>query len=122
LASVEAGAPFTVFGSVNNTNAFPADGLRADVVGDPSTGTPSLNRWFNTDAFRAPAFFQFGNAARSILRGPGVVNFDTNLMKNFALTERFKFELRGELYNAMNHANFGLPAARAIQFAARITF
>ncbi len=138
LASIEAGAPFSVFSSVNNTNAFPAGGLRADVVGDPSTGTRSINRWFNTDAFRAPAAFQFGNSGRSILRGPGVVNFDTNLMKNFALTERFKLELRGELYNAMNKANFGLPAAsvgvpafgtirsaraaRAIQFAARITF
>lgn len=138
LGSFEAGAPFTVFSAVNNTNAFPAGGLRADVVGDPRSGTASLGRWFNTDAFAVPANFRFGNAGRSILRGPGVANVDLNLMKNFAMTERWKVEVRGEAYNAFNHANFGLPGAsvaapafgtirsarsgRAVQLAARITF
>jgi hypothetical protein len=138
LSTFESGAPFTVFSSVNNTNAFPTGGLRADIVGDPRAGERSIARWFNTDAFRAPAPFRFGNAGRSILRGPGVVNFDLNLMKNFRITERWVFELRGEAYNAFNNTNFGLPAAsvgapafgtirsaraaRAIQLAARIKF
>ncbi|MBS1829485.1 MAG: carboxypeptidase regulatory-like domain-containing protein [Acidobacteria bacterium] len=138
LVNFQQGAPFTVFSSVNNTNAFPSGGLRADIIGDPNTGEKSINRWFNIDAFRVPAQFLFGTVGRSTLRSPGLVNFDLNLMKNFQVTERWKVEFRGELYNAFNQTNFGLPAAsvgapafgtirsaraaRAVQLAARITF
>lgn len=138
LASFQSGPPFSVFSSVNNTNAFPAGSVRADIVGDPHAGEQSIARWFNTDAFQTPAPLMFGNAGRSILRGPGTVNFDLNLMKNFAITERWKLELRGEAYNAFNNTNWGLPAAsvgvpafgtirsaaaaRSIQLAARLTF
>jgi hypothetical protein len=134
----QSGPAFTVFSAQNNTNAFPAGAIRADLVGDPHAGERSIERWFNTEAFAVPSPFRFGNAGRSILRGPGVVNFDLNLMKNFAITERWNFELRGEFYNALNNTNFGLPAAtvgapsfgtirtaapgRAVQVAARITF
>ncbi len=138
IASFQSGPPFTVFSAQNNTNAFPAGSIRADVVGDPHTGEQSITQWFNTDAFAVPAPFRFGTAGRSILRGPGTINFDMNLVKNFAITERWKFELRGEFFNAFNNTNFGLPAAsvgapafgtirsasagRAVQLAARITF
>jgi hypothetical protein len=140
LATFEAGSAYTVFSAQNNTNAFPAGSLRADLIGDPSLSESerSLARWFNTSAFAVPAAFRFGTAGRSILRGPAVVNFDLNAMKNFAITERWKLEVRAEFYNAFNNTNFGLPAAsvgapafgtirsaragRAIQIAARIAF
>lgn len=140
LATLESGPPFTVFSATDATNAFPAGPLRADVIGDPRLPSDqrSLGRWFNTDAFRVPAAFQFGTAGRSLLRGPGAVNVDVTLVKSFAVTERWRAEVRGEFYNAFNHANFGLPAAtvnapafgtirsarpgRSIQLAARVTF
>jgi hypothetical protein len=43
------------------------------------------------------------------MRGPGSVNFDFTLAKNFHLTERNYFQFRTELFNAFNHANFGPP-------------
>jgi hypothetical protein len=137
IASFQSGAPFTVFSSRNDTNAFPAGTVRPDLVGDPA-GSQSLSQWFNTNAFAFPAPYRFGNSPRSVLRGPGISNVDLSLIKEFSITERWKTELRGEFFNALNHANFqspnhtlGTPAfgtitgarpARSIQLALRISF
>jgi hypothetical protein len=49
---------------------------------------------------------QFGNSGKNILIGPGFVNFDLNLVKNFAMTERTRLQLRAESFNILNHTNF----------------
>ena len=48
----------------------------------------------------------FGNAARSIVRGPGVNNFDMSLFKEFPIREQMRFQFRAEAYNAFNHTQF----------------
>jgi hypothetical protein len=74
----------------------------------------------------------------NILRGDGLVNFDFSILRNFALSERVRLQFRGELFNALNHANFGLPGrtlgnadfgivdtaapARRVQLGLRLTF
>ena len=53
-----------------------------------------------------------GNAGRNILRGPGLVNLDTSLFKNNSfrrISETFNAQLRFEVFNIFNHANFQLP-------------
>jgi carboxypeptidase family protein len=92
---------------------------RPDLVGNPELpeSQRTVQRWFNTDAFAAfnapplPISFQraFGTAGVGIMRGPGSVNFDFTLAKNFHLTERNYFQFRTELFNAFNRANFGPP-------------
>jgi len=86
---------------------------RPNLVGDPvlPESQRTLQKWFNTDAFAAfsPAQQAFGTAGVGIMRGPGLVNFDFTLAKNFNLTERRYFQFRTELFNAFNHANFGPP-------------
>ncbi|MGH9628575.1 MAG: TonB-dependent receptor domain-containing protein [Bryobacteraceae bacterium] len=111
IASMQTGSVFTVFSSVNQTNAFPAGTLRADLVGDPKlpSSERSLSRWFNTEAFAIPQPFQFGTAGRSILEGPGLINFDVSFIKSFPIRERFRLELRAEFFNFFNRANFELP-------------
>src|SRR5207253_3311282 len=69
----------------------------------------SVSRWFDTTAFAAPAPFSFGNSPHSGLRGAPVVTTDATLEKSFAFTERWRFDLRGELYNLLNHAIFNIP-------------
>ena len=79
----------------------------------------------------------FGNSGVGIVRGPGMVNLDFNLAKSFALTERFGLQFRTEMFNALNHSNFGVPGvttgagfaqivsaadARIIQFALKLKF
>lgn len=140
IATYQAGSPFSVFNAVNLTNAFSAGALRPDLVGDPglSGSARALTRWFNTDAFRAPAAFRFGTAGRSILNGPGTVNVDASLIKSFPIRDRLRFEVRAEFFNLFNHANFNLPghslgapgfavintakAGRSGQFALRLEF
>ena len=53
-----------------------------------------------------------GNAGRNILRGPGLVNLDTSLFKNNyfkGISENFNAQLRFEVFNILNRANFQLP-------------
>lgn len=86
---------------------------RPNLVGDPvlPDSERTLSRWFNTNAFAAfdPAPQAFGGAGVGIMRGPGSINFDFTLAKNFNLTERRYFQFRTELFNAFNRANFGPP-------------
>ncbi|HSB14908.1 MAG TPA: carboxypeptidase regulatory-like domain-containing protein [Bryobacteraceae bacterium] len=107
----QSGAPFTVTTLANTTNAFSAGPLRPDLIGAAELpgAQRSLERWFNTDAFRNPAQFRFGNAPRSVLRGPFQQSVDLTVAKEFEVTERYRVDLRGEFYNAFNHANFDLP-------------
>lgn len=54
----------------------------------------------------------FGNAGRNSLVGPGLVDFDFSLFKNFPLpsiSEAFKIQFRAEFFNVLNHANFQSP-------------
>ena len=86
---------------------------RPNLVGDPvlPASEQTLNRWFNTDAFAAfsPGQQAFGNAGVGIMRGPGYVNCDFTLAKNFQMPNHRYVQFRTELFNALNHANFGPP-------------
>jgi hypothetical protein len=44
-----------------------------------------------------------GNTARTLLRLPGINNWDTVRSKSFSIRERVRVQLRCELYNAFNH-------------------
>ena len=48
----------------------------------------------------------FGNAGVGVIRGPGFAIWDSALSKQFPVTERAKFTLRGEFFNALNHTNW----------------
>ncbi len=67
---------------------------------------------FDINAFVAPEQGRgsFGNAARSILTGPGTMNWNVVLAKNFPiLQERARLQFRWELFNAFNRPNFWSP-------------
>jgi hypothetical protein len=65
----------------------------------------------NPAAFSVPAPGTWGNAARNLLRGPGLAQLDITLSKRFAITERSHFELRADAYNILNKANFANPTS-----------
>jgi outer membrane receptor protein involved in Fe transport len=56
-----------------------------------------------------PALAAFGSAPRDLLRGPGRTNLDMSLVKNTAITERLKLEIRADAFNLFNHAEFADP-------------
>jgi hypothetical protein len=63
----------------------------------------------NINGFQLPANFTYGNTPRNFLRGPGLVNFDWSLFKNFTITDNLKLQFRWETFNTLNHPNFGNP-------------
>jgi hypothetical protein len=79
-------------------------------------GHQSLQCWYNPAAFVIPPLapgqkfaHQFGNGGSGNLRGPGQVNFDLGLMKDFLVAERHTLTLRAEFFNIANHPQFKLP-------------
>ena len=140
LETAESGPTFTVITTANTTNAFPAGALRPNLLSAAALPTDQrrVNRWFDTAVFSNPAPLTFGDSPRSGLRGAPLVTTDVTLEKSFFVTERLKFDLRGELYNLMNHAIFNIPgftygaadfgvvssarSPRTAQLAARLSF
>lgn len=113
IATFQAGFPISISaadrGGLNDT--FNAN--RADLVGTPRL-TKTLSQWFDISAFRQPATGFLGTSGRSILRAPGINNWDIGLFKNFAITEKVSFQFRFESFNAFNHTQWGVPVRNVV--------
>jgi len=74
--------------------------------------------------FRLGPVGSLGNAARGLLRGPGLSTWDLSLNKDTAmpfLGEGAKLQFRAEIFNLLNHANFALSNATGRMFAGTLT-
>jgi hypothetical protein len=141
---VQTGFPFTisVFGDTANSGTVLGENpIRANVTGEPifGAGTRTATEWFNPLAFATPKAFTFGDVGRNSVYGPGMQTLDLALARDFAVTERMRFQFRGEFFNALNHTNLGTPdrfvntpqfgtitqattPGREIQLSARLSF
>jgi hypothetical protein len=144
IFQAQTGFPFTisVFGDTANAGTLLGENpIRANYTGQPvfDQGSHTADRWFNPAAFAAPAAFTFGNVGRNTLYGPGMQTLDLALHREFAITEKVKFQFRAEVFNALNRTNLGTPnrfvntpqfgtiteaatPSREIQFNGRISF
>jgi hypothetical protein len=82
-------------GAPLNLNANPRNGLA----------------YFNVAAFSDNALGTPGNAGRRSFFGPGALNFDIALLKDWRLAESKLLQFRLETFNTFNHAQFFGPAA-----------
>ena len=99
------GVGFSTTDSTDQTGG--GDGQRINVVGDARAVDPNLYEWFNTKAFARPGKGDPGNAGKTVIRLPGVNNWDIAVSKKFpAKSERRFFQLRWEAYNAFNHTQY----------------
>ena len=141
---VQTGFPFTisVFGDTANAGtALGENPIRANYTGAPifGSGTHNATDWFNPSAFATPAAYTFGDVGRNSVYGPGMQTLDLALARDFGITERMRFQFRGEFFNALNHTNLGTPdrfvntqqfgtitqattPGREIQLSARLSF
>jgi hypothetical protein len=144
MYQAQTGFPFTisVFGDTANAGTLLGENpIRANYTGAPvfGPGTRTSDSWFNPAAFSTPAAFAFGNAGRNTVSGPGLQSLDVALHREFGKSEGPKLQLRGELFNALNHTNLGTPnrfvntpqfgtiteaatPGREVQLSARISF
>ncbi len=110
------GFPYTV-GTARGTQ-WPGIATRALYNGDPTAaGTlakgGSTVTWFTEQEkaqFSMPAPGQHGGG-RNIFTGPGFFQTDFSLHKTIPVTERVRVELRAEVFNLFNNANFNGPNA-----------
>ena len=130
---MESGAPLNITNGVEadglgstvndrpNFNPAGTFGVRAIPA---SARNPSPTGYINPDAGNAPidpatAMYialpacdsttpcATGNLGRNTARTPILNNLDANLTKIVNITERVRFELRGEFYNVFNHRQYG---------------
>ncbi len=108
---MQSGSPFSVRQNVDYAGVGAGSGNQFwNLVGDPSLEpTPFVNdaTWFNKAAFAQPAAGTFGQQPRNILRNPGFWEWDLGIRKNFPVTEKQRLQFRTELFNAVNHPNWG---------------
>ncbi len=77
-------------------------------------------------AFQPATSFNFGNAGKNILIGPGAVNFDVSVFKRIPVSallgERGEVQFRAEAFNIFNTPQFANPNPRVdIPQGGRIT-
>jgi hypothetical protein len=131
----QSGASFQNGGNSNNWN-------RPDLVPgcDVYAANHSQKQYINPSCFVAPPIGQLGNSSRVPVTGPGFVNTDFSVIKQFVLPRKeMGLTFRAEFFNLFNHAQFGLPVndisavgfgsvnstvnnPRLVQFALKLTF
>ncbi len=116
LVSAYSGAPFSVTASNASLNA-PGNTQRANQV-KPQVqilgGIGPNQPYFDPLAFAPVTTASFGNAGYDSLRGPGTLNTDAGLFRNFRITERWKAEFRAEALNLTNTPHFAAPSGTGL--------
>jgi hypothetical protein len=130
IFQTQSGAPFSVTNSFDVAGTDEEGGNRPDVVGDYTKGgnigsatgcptnvhnshayVPGGIQWFNTCAFAQQPLATYGNLARNQEFGPHQTALNFAASKEFPIYENLRLQLRGELFNAFNHPNFGVPGS-----------
>ena len=71
----------------------------------PSTSSIRRRSWIVCRVER-----RYGNAGRDVTVGPGIIDMDFSIAKNFKLIERQQIEFRAEFFNIPNHPISHHPA------------
>ena len=120
ITEVQSGLPFTVYLTGTDYSGFNQFADRPNIVPGATLNLNNKNpdNTFNsTKSVAAGAYFatigagQIGSERRNQYYGPGLVNFDASLSKDFILfSDRFKLQFRADLFNVFNHTNFSNPS------------
>ena len=118
MPSFISGAPLGIGWSSTvavDTTGTPSQGSRIVVTGNPvlPKGERTFERNFRTDVFQMPGVGTVGNAAKTLIRGPGINTWDLGVFKNFPISDFGKVQFRWEMYNAFNHTQFSSVDATA---------
>ena len=106
------GRPWTPLGRSSDHSGQDQAVSRANCLAPPQYDFSKLTFITNiSTAFAKPADGQLGTCGRNSLRGPGFSQWDANIIKLTRLNERVNLQFRWEVFNVINHPNFGpLPS------------
>jgi hypothetical protein len=105
IVQAQSGNPVNIVTSNSTVNGV-AGTLRPNVAGAVSV-IGSVDRWFDTSVFTPVS--DFGNLGRDVIIGPGFSNIDFSIMKYTRLSDRTRLQFRAEIFDLLNHPNFGQP-------------
>lgn len=112
ISTLRSGAPLDLTSGLDNSLTGVGSDT-PDVIGNyhvtNRSKADSATHWFNPAAFKQNAIGTCGTLGVNTLRGPGYINVDLNIQKNFLFAERYGVEFRTSMYNAFNHANLNNP-------------
>ena len=115
IVTLQSGFPFTPQLSYNPANNGDSRNpvrpfLNPAFTGSVVTGNPS--QWFNPNAFIAPPSNSgfYGNVGRDAYTGPGLATVDFSAIKDTRPSQRVNMQLRLEIFNLLNRANFNTPS------------
>ncbi len=111
VASIQSGEPFDITNAAARANTGAND--RPNLVGDPELPSDqrTVQRWFNTDAFVPQAVNTLGDAPPSPLHGPWTKRLALSFFKEVGVGSAARLQLRYEIYNLGNVANFINPSS-----------
>jgi len=110
IVRLATGFPF----SVSSTNVCQCGSFvpqRVNLVTAGACGqvdNPTVDQWFDPKAYSVPALGTQGTAGRNTVRGPGTQQVNLSLSKRFPISHA-RVEFRAEVFNLLNHNNFGTP-------------
>jgi carboxypeptidase family protein len=83
---------------------------RPNLVGEPRVDEPSVERYYNPEAFAIPQF-EYGDFGRNVLSSDSVFNVDLSLFRDLPLGSEGKrfLQLRFEAFNVFNHIDWAPP-------------
>ena len=97
-------ANWGVYGTLLNPNqAFPGCSSPGNIAAGDA------HQCLTTSMFVPSGAETTFGSGRNLFRGPGYFDMDAGLMKNFAITERFKFSIGANFFNLLNHPHFATP-------------
>jgi hypothetical protein len=112
IVRLASGFPFTV-SSTNVCQCGSYVPQRVNLATPGSFGqvdNPTPDRWFDAKAYVVPPLGTQGTAGRNTVRGPGTQQVNFSVSKRFPIS-RARLEFRAEVFNLLNHNNFGNPDA-----------
>jgi carboxypeptidase family protein/TonB-dependent receptor-like protein len=113
LLTMYSGQPFSVATDGTSLNA-PGNTQRANQV-KPNVailgGTGPNQSWFDPLAFAAVTTPTFGTAGFNSVFGPGAINLDAGLVREFQVRERMHLQFRADAFNATNTPHFSNPSS-----------
>jgi Carboxypeptidase regulatory-like domain len=110
IMSLSSGFPRNPNSGSDRANIGHADQRPDPVAGqDPNDGAKTIQQWFNTAAYVLQPAAEYGDAVRNSLIGPGIFNFDTSILRNFALGGSKTLQLRLEAFNTFNQPVWNDP-------------
>jgi hypothetical protein len=103
------GHPFSLFkngSSDPSGQGLTGTAIRANFDGGPITINSRNPDAYITGNFSVPGAGTVGDTRRNTIIGPGLSQWDMSLIKNTKINEKLTVELRWEVYNILNRANF----------------